>query len=56
MYLTFLYADDLFHRLKNISFSRDEEILYVTTLGGGTYRMKTGHSNPDLAEYRAQAE
>ena len=37
----YVYADDMFHRLKNISFSRDEKTLYVTTLGGGTYRMKT---------------
>ena len=37
----YVYADGLFRRLKNISISRDENTLYVTTLGGGTYRMKT---------------
>lgn len=36
-----LYVDGLFQRLKNISFSRDESTLYITTFGGGTYRMPT---------------
>ena len=49
-----VYAQDMFHRLKNISFSRDETVLYATTLGGGTYRMKTDFRISDLAPYRAQ--
>ena len=50
----YVYANDMFHRLKNISFSRDESELFVTTLGGGTYRMKTSGSISDLAVYQAQ--
>jgi len=29
----------LFTMLKNISFSRDGKIMYVTTFGGGTYKI-----------------
>lgn len=36
-----IYVDGLFPRLKNISFSNDEKTLYITTFGGGTYRMPT---------------
>jgi len=32
--------DGLFNGLKNISFSLDEKTMYITTLGGGTYRIK----------------
>ena len=36
---TLLY-EGLFNMLKNLSFSLDGEIMYVTTFGGGTYRIK----------------
>lgn len=36
-----LYADGLFQRLRTISFSADEKTMYVSTLGGGLYRMPT---------------
>lgn len=32
----------LFNMLKNISFSNDGKIMYVTTFGGGTYRIRLG--------------
>lgn len=34
-----LFAEGLFNQLKNISFSSDGGTMYVTTFGGGTYRM-----------------
>lgn len=34
-----LFAEGLFTQLKNISFSSDGDTMYVTTFGGGTYRM-----------------
>ena len=46
-----VYADNLFHRLKNLSFSNDYETLYVTTLGGGTYRMPTLETTSTTTEY-----
>ena len=35
-----LLYEGLFNMLKNISFSSDGKIMYVTTFGGGTYRIK----------------
>lgn len=35
-----LLHEGLFNMLKNISFSLDGKIMYVTTFGGGTYRIK----------------
>lgn len=35
-----LLYDGLFTMLKNISFSLDEKTMYVTTFGGGTYKIK----------------
>lgn len=32
--------DNLFTMLKNVSFSLDEKTMYITTFGGGTYRIK----------------
>lgn len=32
--------DGLFNMLKNISFSSDEKIMYITTFGGGVYKIK----------------
>ena len=40
-----LFAEGLFNQLKNISFSSDGHTMYVTTFGGGTYRM--GISAPE---------
>ena len=34
-----VFAEGLFTQLKNISFSSDGDTMYVTTFGGGTYRM-----------------
>lgn len=42
-----VYADGLFTRMKNISFSLDGNTLYATTLGGGTYRMPTLQLSPN---------
>lgn len=36
-----VFADGLFNHLKNVCFSLDEKTLYITTFGGGTYRMPT---------------
>ena len=33
------FAEGLFTQLKNVSFSSDGDTLYITTFGGGTYRM-----------------
>lgn len=33
------FAEGLFTQLKNVSFSSEGDILYITTFGGGTYRM-----------------
>lgn len=33
-------CEGLFNMLKNISFSRDGKTMYITTFGGGTYRIK----------------
>ena len=46
-----IYADNLFHRLKNISFSNDYETIYITTLGGGTYRMPVLETTSTATEY-----
>ena len=35
-----VFYDGLFPMLKNISFSNDERIIYVTTYGGGIYKFK----------------
>ena len=35
-----VFAEGLFNQLKNISFSSDGDTMYVTTFGGGTYRMQ----------------
>lgn len=35
-----LLYDGLFNMLKNISFSNDGKIMYITTFGGGTYRVE----------------
>lgn len=35
-----LLLDGLFNMLKNVSFSRDGKVLYVTTFGGGVYRIE----------------
>lgn len=35
------FADGLFNQCKNISFSPDGENVFITTFGGGTYKMKT---------------
>jgi len=35
-----LIYDNLFTMLKNISFSLDGKIMYITTFGGGTYKIK----------------
>lgn len=35
------FADGLFTQSKNICFSRDGEYVFVTTFGGGTYKLKT---------------
>ena len=32
-------CEGLFNMLKNISFSLDGKIMYITTFGGGTYRI-----------------
>lgn len=42
-----VYADGLFTRMKNISFSLDGSTLYATTLGGGTYRMPALQLSPN---------
>ena len=34
-----LLISGLFNMLKNISFSLDEEVMYVTTFGGGVYKI-----------------
>ncbi len=34
-----LYVDGLFTRMLNVTFSPNGDTLYITTLGGGTYRM-----------------
>ena len=34
-----LLVSGLFNMLKNISFSLDEEVMYVTTFGGGVYKI-----------------
>lgn len=36
------FANDLFTMLKNVSFSLDGEIVYITTFGGGTYKFNLG--------------
>lgn len=46
-----VYVKGLFKRLENISFSRDELTLYVTTCGGGTYRMPTLQATIEVPEY-----
>lgn len=33
------FAEGLFTQLKNVSFSSDGDTMYITTFGGGTYRM-----------------
>lgn len=45
-----LYVSGLFTRMQNITFSPSGTTLYITTLGGGTYRMPTKTSSqPEMS-------
>lgn len=46
-----IYIDGLFNHLKNICFSSDEKTLYLTTFGGGTYRMPALETMPQYPQY-----
>jgi hypothetical protein len=44
-----LLIDGLFNMLKNVSFSSDGKVLYVTTFGGGTYKIIISHYIENLS-------
>ncbi len=43
-----LYVDGLFTRMLNVTFSPNGDTLYITTLGGGTYRMPLQNASDEM--------